>query len=77
MAQFKVRLVDGAERTVVAQRVVTNHGSIVFENRDADAWTVIHEVPHAQVDSLQRRVVEFSGMARWITERPAEPAGSR
>lgn len=77
MAQFRVRLVDGGERTVVAQRVVTDHDSIVFENRGADAWTVIHEVPHTQVDIVQRRVVEFSGMARWITERPAAPAGSR
>ena len=75
MAQYKVRLLDGAERTVVAQRVVSDQDVLVFETRGGGAWTVVDQVANNDVDVIQRRVVEYSGMARWITERPA--AGTR
>lgn len=77
MAQFKIRLVGGDERTVVAQRVVTDRNVTIFESRGGDGWNVVHEVPSVEIDTLQRRVVEFSGMARWITERPGEVTASR
>lgn len=72
MAQFKIRLVGGDERKVVAQRVVTDRDAIVFQARGGDSWTVVDKVASAEVDMVQRQVVEFSGMARWITERPSQ-----
>lgn len=71
MAQYRIRLVDGAERTVIAQRVIHDHDAFVFESRGGQVWTVVDEYAIDDVDLVQRRVVEFSGMARWITERPA------
>lgn len=75
MAQYKVRLRDGAERTVVAQRVVSNQDLLVFQTRGEGAWRVVDQVANEDVDVIQRRVVEHSGMARWITERPPAATG--
>ncbi|HEX5997536.1 MAG TPA: hypothetical protein VFY84_20550 [Jiangellales bacterium] len=75
MAQFKVRLLDGAERTVVAQRVVSSQDLLVFQTRGDDAWRVVDQVANEDVDVIQRRVVEYSGMTRWITERPPAATG--
>lgn len=69
MAQYKVRLLDGAERTVIAQRVVSDHDLFVFETRGGGTWTVVDQVANEDVDVIQRQVVEYSGMARWITVR--------
>jgi hypothetical protein len=74
MAQYKVRLIDGDERTVVAQRVIHDHDVLVFETRGTGTWKVVDQVANAEVDVIQRRVVEYSGMARWITERPTASA---
>jgi hypothetical protein len=75
MAQFKVRLRDGVERTVVAQRVVSNQDLLVFQTLGEGAWRVVDQVANEDVDVIQRRVVEYSGMARWITERPPAATG--
>ena len=75
MAQYKVRLLDGAERTVVAQRVVSNQNLLEFQTRGQGAWRVVHQVANEDVDVIQRRVVEYSGMARWITDRPPAATG--
>lgn len=77
MPQFKIHHTDGGERVVTAARVALDGPVTIFENPTSGSWQVVHQVPTEDVDTIQRRVVESSGMARWITERPKEVTASR
>lgn len=77
MPQFKIRHADGGEQVVTAARAAVDGPVTIFENPTDGGWKVVHQIPTTVVESVQRRIVESSGMARWITERPKEVAVSR
>lgn len=77
MPQFKIRHADGAEHVVTATRAAVDGPVTIFETPSGNTWRVIHQVPTVEVDSVQRRIVEYSGMTRWITETPKRVAASR
>lgn len=68
MPQFKIRYVDGRERTFAATRMVTHHDRTVFHGRGATD-PVVHQISSDEIADIRRRIVEPSGTARWITER--------
>lgn len=70
MPQFKIRHHDGGELVVTAARTATNGVTTIFESRNSGAWQVVHHVPNADIDVVQRRIVEASGVARWVNEKP-------
>lgn len=77
MPQFKIRHTDGGEEVVTAARAADDGQLTTFESPSGAGWRVIHQVPTVEIDAVQRRVVEASGMARWITEKPKRIIASR
>lgn len=77
MPQFKIRHTNGGEQVVTAARAAVDGLTTIFESPIGGGWQVIHQVPTTEVQAVQRRVVEASGMARWITERPKQVTSSR
>lgn len=77
MPQFRIRHTDGGEHVVTAARAAVDGPVTIFESPTGGSWKVVHQIPTIEVMSVQRRVVESSGMARWITERPKEVIASR
>jgi hypothetical protein len=68
--QFKIRRSDGGEDIITASRSITDGESTVFQVPSSGSWKIVHEVPTADLEVVQRRVVEDSGMARWVEEKP-------
>jgi hypothetical protein len=77
LPQFKIRHTDGGEQVVTAARAAIDGLITIFESPSGGNWQVIHQVPTTEVEAVQRRVVEASGMARWITEKPKQVTSSR
>lgn len=77
MPQFKVRHIDGGEEVVTAARTAVDGSVTLFESPTGGTWKVIRQFPTIEVEGVQRRVVEASGMARWVTERPKQVVASR
>ena len=77
MPQFKIRHTDGGEHVVTAARATVDGLITIFESPSGGSWQVVHQVPTTEVEAVQRRVVEASGKARWITEKPKQVTSSR
>lgn len=77
MPQFKIRRIDGGEQVVTARRVVTEGDTTIFHELGPNSLQVVHQLPSAHIESLQRRIVEPSGTTRWITERLTAATTSR
>lgn len=77
MPQFRIRHTDGGEEVVTAARAAVDGPVTLFESPAGGAWKVIRQVPTVELDGIQRRIVEASGMARWITEKPKRVTASR
>jgi len=75
--QFRIRHIDGGEEVVTAARSAVDGSVTLFESPTGGTWKVIKQFPTVEVEGVQRRVVEASGMARWITERPKQVVASR
>jgi hypothetical protein len=75
--QFKIRRLGGAEEVVTAARVAVDGPITLFESPSGGSWKVVHQVPTGEIDSVQRRVIEGAGMARWVIERPKRITASR
>jgi hypothetical protein len=77
LPQFKIRHMNGGEEVVTAARAADDGQVTTFESPSGTGWRVIHQVPTMEVEAVQRRIVEASGMARWITEKPKRFTASR
>jgi hypothetical protein len=71
VAQFKIRHIDGSERIITATRMVTDGDHTVFHSLGSDVG-IVHQMSAGDIASVRRRIVEPSGTARWITERPTQ-----
>lgn len=78
MPQFRIHLIDGDEEIVTASRATVDGPVTVFESPSGGStWKVVRQVPTAEIKTVQRRVIESGGMARWITDRPRPVNTSR
>jgi hypothetical protein len=75
--QFKIRHIDGGEEVVTAARSAIDGPVTLFESPTGGSWKVVKQFPTVELEGVQRRVVEASGMARWVTERPKSVTASR
>jgi hypothetical protein len=75
--QFKIRHIDGGEEVVTAARSAVDGPITLFESPAGGSWQVVKQFPTVEVEGVQRRVVEASGMARWITDKPKHVTASR
>ena len=77
MPQYKIRRLGGAEEVVTAARAAVDGPITLFESPSGGSWKVVHQVPTGEIDTVQRRVIEGAGMARWVTEQPKRITASR
>lgn len=78
MPQFRIHLADGGEEVVTASRATVDGPVTVFESPGGGStWEVVRQVPTAEIKTVQRRIIEGGGMARWITEKPRRVTASR
>lgn len=77
MSMFRARRHDGTERTVHADRVLTDSLHTIFEVRAAQDWQVVLALPTDTVAAVQRRITEVDGRWSWVVERPQHTLGVR
>lgn len=68
MAHFRVRCIDGTEKTVHAQRVSRVGSRLVFHERVPETWRTVCEISSDDVEDVHRRIIEHNGNLRWISE---------
>jgi hypothetical protein len=74
---FRVRRYDGTDRTVEADRVLTDTLQTIFEDRHERDWEVVLSPPNETVAGVLRRITESDGRRGWVVERPQRALGNR
>lgn len=72
MRIYRVRLVDGRERLVAADRVTGNEMSTTFEVRSQDQWQIVLHLPADGIASVARRITEVDGRWTWVRTDPEQ-----
>lgn len=75
MRLFKVRLADGSEHEVRADRAVADAAFVSFQVRSNDRWEVVLQLDTASIVSLTRRLTEVDGDWLWVPTDPQRASG--
>lgn len=70
MRIYRVRLADGRERQIAADRVTGDAMSTTFEIRTQGRWEIVLHLPTVGIESIARRITEVDGRWTWVKTDP-------
>jgi hypothetical protein len=73
---YRLRTTDGSTRPIAAGRVVVDGGDVRFQSPGTGGWVTVDRARVEQVSHLDRKVIEASGLVRWVAEREVNAAAA-
>lgn len=77
MRIYRVRLADGRERQIAADRVTADATSTTFEVRTQGRWEIVLHLPTVGIESIARRITEVDGRWTWVKTDPLNAPETR